>query len=595
MTVTAQLHDGRILEFPDGTAPEVVQSTVKKVLAGPMDKPNEEAPSLVDRAKDAAIGFVKNRIGDAEAATSLATGATGGALGFIGGALGGLAGDVASGKYGTQEGARMAGETAAEGAHKLTYEPRTPEGKEALAKISRFFSDTKLEGIGPMALPQAQVAASEAKQIGQAAQAVRQGARDLAAKLPSREPQMVGMGAANTADAALRRQRAEALPVPLKLTKGQAERTFEQQQFEREVAKNPILGAPLRERYAEQNQKILQNFDAWVDQTGAEAGSLRATGEAVTQAVVEKSNKAKTQIRTAYDSARKAGDMQERIDVAPLQGYLDQHQAEAINAPVLTSVEAKLARVASDGSASINDLEEVRKMVGRLSGKDAVNALFGREVKGVIDQMTEGRGGELYKRARALRQRYAQEFEDHGVVDKLLSMKPGTKDRSVAYEDVFAHSILNGSLDDVRTVRRTLQTAGPKGQQAWRELQGATLRHVRDEITNNVQIDQAGRSVVSPAKLNRLVTELDRDGKLDFLFGKQGAQQIRDINGIAQDAFTAPPGAVNHSNTASVLLMMIDKVAAKTTGIPFLGAVTGFMAKEAKNAGIRKKVQESLK
>lgn len=32
MTVTAQLHDGRTLEFPDGTAPEVVQATVKRVL-----------------------------------------------------------------------------------------------------------------------------------------------------------------------------------------------------------------------------------------------------------------------------------------------------------------------------------------------------------------------------------------------------------------------------------------------------------------------------------------------------------------------------------------------------------------------------------
>jgi hypothetical protein len=34
MTVTAELHDGRTLEFPDGTDPSVVQATVKKVLGG---------------------------------------------------------------------------------------------------------------------------------------------------------------------------------------------------------------------------------------------------------------------------------------------------------------------------------------------------------------------------------------------------------------------------------------------------------------------------------------------------------------------------------------------------------------------------------
>ena len=38
MTVTAQLHDGRVLEFPDGTDPAVVQRTVKKVL-GVKDEP----------------------------------------------------------------------------------------------------------------------------------------------------------------------------------------------------------------------------------------------------------------------------------------------------------------------------------------------------------------------------------------------------------------------------------------------------------------------------------------------------------------------------------------------------------------------------
>src|SRR2546429_3837220 len=34
MSVTAQLADGRTLEFPDGTDPSVVQMTVKKMLAG---------------------------------------------------------------------------------------------------------------------------------------------------------------------------------------------------------------------------------------------------------------------------------------------------------------------------------------------------------------------------------------------------------------------------------------------------------------------------------------------------------------------------------------------------------------------------------
>lgn len=561
------------------------------------EKPKDER-SLAKRLDDALPGY-------GEAALSLLTGATTGLVGRLGGTIGGLAANVTSGKYGTQEGAQMAGEVASEQQQRFTYEPKSEEGKEALAAIGRFMGDTKLEGMGPIALPAGTAASSVRPRVatGYAAKVVKQGTRDVVQGardldlIGTPEAQMSGMGAANTEQAAARRTRAESLPVPIKLTKGQAERTFEQQQFEREAAKNAKIGEPLRQRYAEQNEKILQNFDAWVDQTGAEAGSLRATGEAVTEAVVAKSHKAKAEINAAYKAARESGDMQERVDLTPLRSYLDDHQAEAINAPVLTSVEAKLQQIAQKGrggSATINDLEEVRKMVGRLSGKDATNALFGKEVKGVIDQMTEGKGGDAYKKARSLRYRYAQEFEDRAVVDKLLSFKPGTKDRAVAYEDVFSHSILKGSLDDVRTMRKTLQTAGKQGEQAWRELQGATIQHIKDEITKNVQIDQAGNRVISPARLDRIVTELDKDGKLDFIFGKQGAQQIRDVNGIAQDAFTAPPNAVNSSNTASILLATLDKVAAKTTGVPFVGSAANYAAGEFRNAATRKKVAQAL-
>lgn len=41
MTVQAQLADGRILEFPDGTDPKVIQATVKRVIASSEAAPEE--------------------------------------------------------------------------------------------------------------------------------------------------------------------------------------------------------------------------------------------------------------------------------------------------------------------------------------------------------------------------------------------------------------------------------------------------------------------------------------------------------------------------------------------------------------------------
>lgn len=573
---------------------DLVINTGKSVPNSPAvktEQPKEEGNFLTRKLEEHA--------GAGETALSMLTGATTGLLGRAGGALGGIAGSIATGKFGTQEGAQMAAQTAEEGAQRFTYEPKTETGKKAMEAIGRIFDQSKLGGLGPTEALAAQ--ATMTSEAAQAARTTAQGARDAATRGPrarlfetAPEGQMVGMGAASTAADTLRRQRAQSLPVPIDLTEGQATRNFAQQQFEREAAKSAEVGQPLRQRFEQQNQQILQNFDSWIDQTGAEGGSLRAVGESVTDALVSKSNKAKAEIRAAYDKAKESGAMQERIDVAPIAKYLEDHQAEAINAPVLTSVEARLKYIEKNGTASIGDLEELRKMVGRLGMKDATNGLFANEVKQTIDAMTADKGGALYKQARSLRHRYGQEFEDHAVIERLLSNKPGTRDRSVAYEDVFAHSILKGSLDDVETVKKSLLTAGEKGEQAWKELQGSTIRHIRDEITNGVQIDSAGRQVISPAKLNRLVTELDKDGKLDFIFGKQGAQQIRDVNGIAQDAFTAPPGSVNHSNTASILTAVLDKVASSATGIPFAGQALNYAKREVTNAADRKRVQQAL-
>lgn len=542
-------------------------------------------------------GFMDQAIGAGEAGLSMLSGMAAQPVG----AVAGVAKNVLGGTLGTPQGLQAAERTRADVSGAMTYEPRSEAGKAALASVGKAVDASKIAGLGPseaIALGGArapgavQAARGGAEAVGEAAGKVE--ARARGAMQPA-APEMPGVGAAKTSAETLRRERASALPVPVTLTKGQATRDFAQQQFERETAKHPDAGKTLRERFAEQNQQILQNFDAWIDQTGAETTSLRATGQVVDDAIVAKSKRAKTEIRTAYDKARISGAMNEPIDVAPIGQYLQAHQAEAINAPVLTSVQQKIAGLAKNGSVSIKDLEEVRKMVGVLGGKDATNAHFASEVKELIDGLTEGKGGEAYKTARRLRLRYGQEFERQGVIDKILSTKPGTSDRAVAHEDMFAHTILKGSLDDVRAVRKVLQTAGPEGEQAWKELQGATVRHLKDEMTKGVTTDINGNRVVSAAKLDALVTELDKDGKLDFIFGKKGAEQIRDANGIAKDAFTAPPGSVNTSNTASILMGLLDTAVSGISGVPLpIGSAANFGIKKVKARQLEKRVNAAL-
>lgn len=407
---------------------------------------------------------------------------------------------------------------------------------------------------------------------------------------------MSGVGAAKVEPALTRIQTAQNLRVPIPLTKGQATRELGQQGFEAETPKSyPELGKPLISKSIEQNDKILQNFDAYIDETGKQTAGLTALGRVVDTALVNSSKKAKSEINAAYKAAKEAGETAQMIDVTPVQNYLNGLEAEAINAPVITSAKMKLDKLTKDGQLSINDLEEIRKMVGKVSGDTPTNMSFGRDIKNEIDAVLQNQGGDLYKNARALRAKYARDFENLGYVDKLLQNKPGTTDRAVALEDVFNHSILSGSRQDVQNIGLTLKKAGAEGQQAWKELQGQTLQHIKDEVTKSVNINSAGEPVVSPAQFKRIVTNLDQDGKLDYLYGKKGAQEIRDLLETAINVNTKVKGAENTSGTTSALIRSLDTISKSPLGaIPFVKSISKNLVENAQEKMIKKQVEESI-
>jgi hypothetical protein len=406
---------------------------------------------------------------------------------------------------------------------------------------------------------------------------------------------MSGVGAAEVPEALRRVEMAQGLRVPIPLTKGQATKDLGQQGFEIETPKNyPELGKKLLVNRADQNDKILQNFDEFIDATGKQSFGLTATGQLVDKALVNSANKAKLEINNAYKVAQEAGETSQLIDVTPIQKYLSGLEAEAINAPVITSAKMKLDKLSQDGQLSINDLEEIRKMVGRVSGDTNTNMMYGKDIKNVIDTTLEDQGGNLYKEARALRSKYARDFENIGIIDKLLSKKPGTSDRSVALEDVFSHSILKGSNQDVQNIGLALKKAGPEGQQAWKELQGQTIQHIKDEVTKTVGRDIADNATVSPAAFNKIVRTLDQDGKLTYLFGKKGAEEIRNL--LETTLMLNPlKGAENTSNTTSALIRGLDLInKTPLKSVPLVGSGAKMAETKLKENIIKKQIDEAL-
>lgn len=574
-------------------------------------------PTLLEQAK-----------GVGETGLTLLTGATGGTIGMIEGTVEGILKEIASGEFGTYKAADRVEQLAMERAQALTYAPRTETGQEfvqetgeALAPLAAIppLAETQMlanvaSRVPDRAIAQQRIIQPTAQQLQHTqavAQEISKRVRERLPGLQRSEAPTPGTGTSAGAQAVdkavLRQAQADELPIPVKLTEGQKTRDFEAQRFERETAKLPEEGAPLRERFSEQNLQLQQNLDEFIDMTGAELTDLRGVGEVIDKALRDRAARDKVKIRSLYKQAEKAGELEAPVTLTQLARHLDESAPEAEVANVLKAVRAKAEQLGAIAEGpngevipqpiSLQKAELLRRSINNATNAEPTNIRQAQIMKGLLDDETAGLGGDLYRKARAARAKYASDYENIGLVKQLLNTKRGSDDRAVAMEDVLRKSILapSTSLDTVRQLRRLLQTEGDVGKQAWKELQGGTLRYIKDEALKSVSTDQAGNRIISPSQLDRVITQLDKTGKLDFVFGKKGAEQIRVINDVAKDILTSPPGAINTSNTATVLAGLLDVAMTGATGVPApIASSFRFITDSIRDRKLKARVKKAL-
>jgi muramidase (phage lysozyme) len=606
----------------------------------PQAAPQQPEPSLADKA-----------LGLGETALSAATGATGGTLGMIGGTIGQAGREILAGNFGTPEAAQRISQNAAEGAADLTYAPRTQKGQEytqALGEISEplvaltpALSELALAGqaaraAAPIAQGQAiragQAIAPVVERAGQAVQrpiqatanAVRSGAQKVGEMVGMRTPETEGpapanAGAAQVDQATIRQALSQDLPYPVQLTEGQMTRDPAQLKFEVETAKNPELGAPLRQRQEEQHQVMQHNLDAFIDMTGAQATNMRETGLSVDKALQKQFEATKNKVRVAYAKADKSEEAQYPVDLSqPVKNggdslsvldYLNS-QPDLKSTPIISdakSIAVKLGIAKRDAngnlipdSPTVKQMEKWRSELNQNTNADAPNIRQTAILKDMIDQHVEPVAGQLYKAARLERKKMADHWENRTIIKDLTLNKTGTDDRRVALEDIQKRIIHDGSLDDLRVAKRTLLTSGEEGKQAWRDIQGQTLQEIKNAATAGVAPDGQGNQMVSAAALNKAIKRLDDAGKLDYIFGQQGAEKLRAINEISKTLFTTPTSAaINHSNTAATLAATLaaamDIAMSGLSGFPAPVATALRLAtKHIKDNKVRARVTQAL-
>ena len=483
----------------------------------------------------------------------------------------------------------------------MQYQPTSPVSQNVLGAIGGALESAKIPpyighiGAIPSAIQAGNVVKPAIQEVIQTAKPV---VNTMAQALRKEVPTMAGVGAAEVPEAAIRTQMAQQLRVPIKLSKGEATRELGQQQFEAETMKTypEDIGKPLIQAKELKNTQIGQNLDAYIDATGAKVANefyLRPTGEAVDTALKETATNARKAFKNAYDIARNSEEGKQLVDVSPIIKQLGNMEAEALNAPVINSAKMKLEKLAPNGQITLNNLEEVRKMVGDLSQDTPTQMKFGGDIKKMIDASAENAGGDLFKEARKLRTQFANQFENIGLIDDLLKTKPNSKDRVISLEKVFDHSVMQSDLDSLKALGQTLKRT-EKGQQAWAELKGQTIENLRSAITKNIETDSLGQRTFNPKQFDVIVKNLDKSGKLDYLLGKAGAQEIRNLRDTVI-TINSPVKGINQSNTASAMDKVLNGILRKTVGkIPLGGALVEAGAEAIEKKNIAQKVKESL-
>ena len=409
-------------------------------------------------------------------------------------------------------------------------------------------------------------------------------------------------GAMSTSEQTIRAQRAAELPVPIELARFQRTRDFVEQQRARELAKNNEVGGPIRDRMAQQQDELRQNFERFIEGTGSEVwNNPYEQGGVIADALGTLAKRERTRTNALYKRAEKSGEMREPVDYKELSDFIAGQTPTTRDklAPVLKTVEEQL--LANDpnktGMISLNMMEDIRKLINKVASPGTPDASFGRDMRGIIDNATKDAGGDVYKQARASRTKYARDFEDIDLVQKVFATKPGSTERYVGLEKVVDKITGEGtSLDSVKHLFGLLEKAGPRGTRAMRELQGSVMEKIRDQAYRGVTTDQSGQAVIQPAALNKIITSLNKNGKLDLIFDKKTAELLNTINDVTKDIITAPPGSVNASGTSSAMMNAIDTLGTfGMTGLPIPAAkILNGLRQSMAQRGMRKEVKRLL-
>lgn len=404
--------------------------------------------------------------------------------------------------------------------------------------------------------------------------------------MPETNPNLRNVGAAEVPKVEQRINNARSLLEPIDLPRDIATREFADINYAREKAKDPVVGDLLRKNYAKINEQVIRNFDKEIIATGADLTGIERSelGQTLNDVVGKyKTDRYKT-VQDKYTAADTAGETLQEVPYKSVLDYIaDKRPTVLEQNPILKQVKEELEHNDPNktGSISLRQMEDIRQLITSEVEPGTSNGFHGKKIIQDIDSITKGKGGKLYQEARTANHEYMKEFEETPSIRNITSLKKNLTERIVPIETIAEKIMLGGPRSHIVEVFKTLDKAGPEGQALINELRGVVGEQIKNEALQSPRLDVNGNPTVSADKLNKIITKLDKSGKLELIFGKQGAERYRTLNEVSKDIYTVPEGSVNTSNTASTIKGYLADIGASyaLSGIPAPIAHIGIMGK----------------
>ncbi len=544
----------------------------------------------------------------------------------------GIVANLRSGQYGTPEGIKAGEEQARNLQQQMIYQPKTAKGQEYVQDLQRMFEASKLPpvgvpeaaGLAPAIAPAAEQAMGAPAQLkagfqkikselpvvrvekanqptaiqsgGAAAatnqamlnEAINRASPELAAELKAMKPEQVNK-------VALENQLvADTLPIPVRLTKGQATQDPSLISFERNERG---MKEKLSQHFNEQNKALQENAEAIKQRTaeGTFEPDYVANSERAIESFQQINKQNQAAIKSAYNELDKLGAGKIEVDSKTFGQNAIKALTENEDIDFLPStIKSKIEAYQEGKPMNFAQYENLRTQISRETRKaqraddgNAVHALtIARSELEKLPLLNETAEAKVVAdKARSLA---AQEF---GLLDK----------RRDTYNPVYA-DIVNGGADTSnfipKVVIRSKNADFAKAMDmlkdnpdAIKQLRAGTLDYMIREST-----DASGN--FKTGKFTQLINNLDVNKKLATLFGED-SQVLKDLAKTGQLIESRPRGSfVNESNTsvANMASQYAKGAAEQGVNIAAKGLPIGTMGRQfLEKRAAKKQVQETLK